>query len=655
MSMGLLKHLLFWPVTGPLFLAEFSLNKVQGVVREELTDDTRIKAELMELQLKLELGDIDDDEYVAMEADLMLQLREIRHWREQFGMGVSGGPVRVQAQPDRWSRTTAPTSWTRTTARAARPRMTSTRSVPAGGGSGRWRGHRPEPRLGLMPAHEPVARAAGDAPFTFVVGKGGVGKTTGAARWRSSWPTPAPTHLISTDPAHSLADLFHAIGEGGPSCIGLLTACCIEEFDAAAPPATGSSTPRPRSRRSSRAVRTWTTRTWPRSARLALPGIDEMMAVLRLVELARTHGRVVVDTAPTGHTLRLLDAAPIPTSPLRGRSGHGRQGRRRGRRHGGAGRPHAGEDIIEELDAYAAAFRDARTGQAAFVVTAAPVMWSWPRRAGWRRGCAVAAPARRRHGMPGRWQAGPGRAQRPCLEVPLLDVPQAAPGLRRWRDAARGSCAAVPHVSRTGPERQQVDRTPGSIRIRTSAGQRAPPAHDGDRPVWPPTASRLARGPAQRLLLFAGKGGVGKSTCAAAAALRCPGNAPVLLCSTDPAGSLDDVLALRRGRARALRRAADRCGGAARGACATYQEEVGGGARAMGLSGAAALDRRVIDDSVDLAPPGIDEFAALAAMLNAAGDDELVVIDSAPTGHFLRLLRCRTWRSTGPGSSCGSS
>lgn len=94
--MGLLKHLLFWPVTGPLFLAEFSLSKVEGVVREELTDDTRIKAELMELQLKLELGDIDDDEYIAGEAALMVQLREIREWREEFGMGVSGGPVRVQ-------------------------------------------------------------------------------------------------------------------------------------------------------------------------------------------------------------------------------------------------------------------------------------------------------------------------------------------------------------------------------------------------------------------------------------------------------------------------------------------------------------------------------------------------------------------------------
>ena len=52
------------------------------------------------LQLRLESGEIDDDEYVAREAALMYRLREIREWREKFGMGVSGGPVRVQAQPE---------------------------------------------------------------------------------------------------------------------------------------------------------------------------------------------------------------------------------------------------------------------------------------------------------------------------------------------------------------------------------------------------------------------------------------------------------------------------------------------------------------------------------------------------------------------------
>ena len=76
------------------------MEKVEGVVREELTDDTAIKAELMELQLLLELGDIDDDEFLRREQVIMQRLREIREWREEFGMGVSGGPVRVAAQPE---------------------------------------------------------------------------------------------------------------------------------------------------------------------------------------------------------------------------------------------------------------------------------------------------------------------------------------------------------------------------------------------------------------------------------------------------------------------------------------------------------------------------------------------------------------------------
>jgi hypothetical protein len=98
---GLLKHLLFWPVTGPSFLTRFSLEKVEGAVRTELTDDGSVKRDLMELQMQLELGDIDDDEYVAREAALMRRLREVRHWREEFGMETAGGLVRVsQSEAD---------------------------------------------------------------------------------------------------------------------------------------------------------------------------------------------------------------------------------------------------------------------------------------------------------------------------------------------------------------------------------------------------------------------------------------------------------------------------------------------------------------------------------------------------------------------------
>lgn len=93
--MGILKHLLFWPVTGPSFLTRFSLEKVNETVRRELTDDERIKEDLLALQMELEMGEIDDAQYVEREAALMAQLREVREWREEFGMGIAGGPVRV--------------------------------------------------------------------------------------------------------------------------------------------------------------------------------------------------------------------------------------------------------------------------------------------------------------------------------------------------------------------------------------------------------------------------------------------------------------------------------------------------------------------------------------------------------------------------------
>ena len=98
--MGLLSHLLFWPVTGPVAGIRWSLNKVIEVAEEELTDDTPVKQELMELQMQLELGDIDDAEYVRRESELMARLREVRAWRERLGKSVSGGPVRVAGGDD---------------------------------------------------------------------------------------------------------------------------------------------------------------------------------------------------------------------------------------------------------------------------------------------------------------------------------------------------------------------------------------------------------------------------------------------------------------------------------------------------------------------------------------------------------------------------
>jgi len=90
-----LTKLLFFPIAGPVAGIRWSLSKVQSVVEEELTDDTPVKQNLMELQMKLELGDITSEEYAEREAVIIARLRDVRAWRERLGRQTSGGPVRV--------------------------------------------------------------------------------------------------------------------------------------------------------------------------------------------------------------------------------------------------------------------------------------------------------------------------------------------------------------------------------------------------------------------------------------------------------------------------------------------------------------------------------------------------------------------------------
>jgi hypothetical protein len=97
---GLLSSILLAPFTGPVDGALWTIDKIRRAVEEELTDDTPVKEDLMRLQLELEAGDIDDDEYLEREAQIMARLREVRAWRERLGMSVAGGPVRVARDDD---------------------------------------------------------------------------------------------------------------------------------------------------------------------------------------------------------------------------------------------------------------------------------------------------------------------------------------------------------------------------------------------------------------------------------------------------------------------------------------------------------------------------------------------------------------------------
>ncbi len=156
-----------------------------------------------------------------------------------------------------------------------------------------------------------------DAPeYVLYGGKGGVGKTTmAAATGLASARDGTRTLVVSTDPAHSLSDTFERdipaeatrireeiplfaaeidpdaaledqtgmLGEGSP-----LGGMLGEEDDGPMASLLGG----------------------------AMPGADEAAAMQKLIEFLDDDrfDRVVVDTAPTGHTLRLLELPEIMDS-----------------------------------------------------------------------------------------------------------------------------------------------------------------------------------------------------------------------------------------------------------------------------------------------------------------------------------------------------
>ena len=56
-------------------------------------------------------------------------------------------------------------------------------------------------------------------------------------------------------------------------------------------------------------------------------------------------------------------------------------------------------------------------------------------------------------------------------------------------------------------------------------------------------------------------------------------------------------------------------------------------------SAAHDTHREVFSALLDIVPPGVDEIFAIFKILDLAAEDTTIVIDMAPTGHALELLR----------------
>lgn len=153
-------------------------------------------------------------------------------------------------------------------------------------------------------------------------------------------------------------------------------------------------------------------------------------------------------------------------------------------------------------------------------------------------------------------------------------------------------------------------------------------------------------------MIFGGKGGVGKTTAAAAHALafaEADPNRKLLIFSTDPAHSLSDSFAEEIGELK-TGVAGHKNLDAMEIDPGKWFEELKQRYRSWtddlftSLSGRSGMeiqfDREAMRELVELTPPGIDEIAALGTISELLDQDryDSIILDTAPTGHLIRFL-----------------
>jgi arsenite-transporting ATPase len=388
---------------------------------------------------------------------------------------------------------------------------------------------------------------------------------------------------------------------------------------------------------------------------LSLPGADELAALLELSRLARETAcdEGVVDTAPTGHALRLLRTPGLVRRFAGVLDVLEERHRLMAERFAGVHRPDRADAMIVEMDAQGRELAD---------------LLHDPERGGfvWVLLPEALSIAETRDGLAALDEAGVA-----VREVVVNRVTPPRPGLcPSCRERRRSELEAIAEIRESFGGRglrflPAFEREPrGLPALRRVAAALTDPGRGEEllaEPRSPRARSRRAHrssGPPEwlpilapkglRLLLLGGKGGVGKTTCAAAVALAIAAARPdqrILLLSTDPAHSLADVLGLPLGdderpvpgappglRVRELDAA-----GAYERWRARHRADLGEAIGSFAGEGGDEAVRQVLA----LEPPGLDELVALSALLDAAleeGGANLVVVDTAPTGHALRLL-----------------
>jgi arsenite-transporting ATPase len=143
-----------------------------------------------------------------------------------------------------------------------------------------------------------------------------------------------------------------------------------------------------------------------------------------------------------------------------------------------------------------------------------------------------------------------------------------------------------------------------------------------------------------KIILFGGKGGVGKTSAASATALSLANTGKkVLIISSDPAPSLSDMFEMPiggnvtqvKGSLFAIEMDA--------GMVVEKYKQIYGGAIIDALATVIPINNDVLEDIPNVVMPGFDELFALEEVLTfLSGGYDFIIWDTAPTGHTLRLL-----------------
>jgi arsenite-transporting ATPase len=391
---------------------------------------------------------------------------------------------------------------------------------------------------------------------------------------------------------------------------------------------------------------------------LPLPGLDEVAALLEMTRFASSgrYDLIVIDTAPTGHTLRML--AMPDTLRAVARVFDDMQSKHRIIVETLRGRwvPDDEDALIEQIDRDGLELRSLLRDPAR-----ARVSWVTLPEAMAVEETADACAALAAEGIPvaevivnrlvpARERDCPSCDRRRALGRKAVEaLRRRLPGVVAAVDARRHEPAGPAMLATIGKEISRGAPPTGGPR-------RAPRAAWRAQVPGRSVAAGAILGEHTRIVLFGGKGGVGKTTCAAAASVSIALNAPtreVMLISTDPAHSLGDafgcVLSDTPGPVpgappNLLVREID-AAAAFRNTRSQYARAIDAlfdrltrGREGIGLD--AGHDRRVMQGLVDLAPPGIDELAAVVDATDAIENnpDAVIVLDTAPSGHALRLL-----------------